>query len=547
MKLAKDTKLGGEIILAEEACYERHHDYLRCPECGEMVFWVRGTEYERGDKSIRKSAYFAHHQGDGLECELRVKSYSQERLLSLYSDAKNQRLSILKKHLEMMLLEGFGLLSIVGEDCSKMSPSQIYKRLEKTYSSHSKIHFQSMPKGRVERFISIAKNQLKKPNVALHPIFNDLQIQDAVKSMRMLDKMTLMYDNLLCHTSYATENTKNAKRVNDLIESRILNRPTKSDNYYTVSGFKNNRKIGREVLDLLFNSYSMRPVIKRFLHCPHFVFLNNVDEATIVLKFFEEICHTVDWLTLINKYSGLDETESIKQKRLDAVKKSQLSFEKMSTDFKYNLADAVNLIKSDEIPSIGYMDAASILSSSIEVLNTANFLSKVTTHRNGLNITYGFYLYLHDNLSKIVDQVRDCLNYDLKKYFSSLLPVTSSGLDACWDDIFMLLTKLFSRHDLSELILQCIVLFEMYRSDMPSANESDVFFCEETAQFIPLDEIALRFLASSIISTQLFCIIADRLKPGELPVMLGHIPFLVNKMLYAPYGVLEQMKNPIAL
>ena len=528
MKLAKDTKLGGEIILAKEACYERHHDYLRCPECGEMVFWVKGTEYERSGKSIKKSAYFAHHQGDGLECELRVKSYSQERLLSLYSEAKNQRLSILQKHLEMMLLDGFSYTEFIGEDCSKMMPYQIYQKLEKRYAKiKAGSKFMKMKLGeavsnrQLARIIEVSRSKL-------HQIVlpSDSELQVWVNSGRIRAKMDSYGIDLILADAISF----NRKKTVNEFQSRALNQSIRSDNFYSISGIKNNQKIAKEVLDLLFNSQSMVSIRNRFLpilcYSESFYALLNLEngEEEFFDKLFRIASYDIDWLTLINKYSGKSSEIESKKQRLKTIS-DDVTF--MSNKFEH--------VKNF---TIGHLEQIDGLSFPVDVIACSRLFFALSIGRRFCPIIDNdFSLYLHNTLPDIVKEVRLLHTLDIRGYFLKINRNLPSDKPS-WEVISENLKRMFSGSDneVSDKILMFLTLFDLYRPCIgnPSNIGSiyDMLLWKETIGLISVPEIVLRMAATPLIVGHTFLAEKAYIKRS-----------VVYKLLFEGYSFFSQEKH----
>lgn len=94
MKYAIFTKLGGELIAADDADYEDYKSFLKCPICKEPVF-LRKSHF-RNDVQI--GSFFVHHKAvkEVSDCELRVAKYQQQDIERLNTAARGQRLDKLR-------------------------------------------------------------------------------------------------------------------------------------------------------------------------------------------------------------------------------------------------------------------------------------------------------------------------------------------------------------------------------------------------------------------------------------------------------------------
>lgn len=98
MKYASLTRIGGELIAADDADYSDYFGFLKCPECYELVFLRKA--FVRGD-GVKVQASFVHHKAvpELSFCELRVGQYSQKDVEAKNSQAREQRLRSLRLHM----------------------------------------------------------------------------------------------------------------------------------------------------------------------------------------------------------------------------------------------------------------------------------------------------------------------------------------------------------------------------------------------------------------------------------------------------------------
>ncbi|MBD6620152.1 hypothetical protein FNW02_31265 [Komarekiella sp. 'clone 1'] len=122
MKYATLGKLGGELIIADEADYNDYKGFLKCPNCKEPVFLRKS--HIRNEIQIPSS--FVHHKAvkEVSACELRVGRYTKQDVEIISAKAKGQRLDKLRislwKYLKHNLTISLKSWSKSAEDVKKV-------------------------------------------------------------------------------------------------------------------------------------------------------------------------------------------------------------------------------------------------------------------------------------------------------------------------------------------------------------------------------------------------------------------------------------------
>lgn len=107
MKHATLTSLGGELIEASGSDYSDYRRLLRCPNCGEPVFWRSG--YLRDGLEVQPT--FVHHKAvpEVSACESRVGAYSKSEIERRAGEARGQRISHLRLYMWRFIRSGLAV------------------------------------------------------------------------------------------------------------------------------------------------------------------------------------------------------------------------------------------------------------------------------------------------------------------------------------------------------------------------------------------------------------------------------------------------------
>ena len=239
-------------------------------------------------------------------------------------------------------------------------------------------------------------------------------------------------------------------------------------------------------------------------------------------RFFDYVTTQVDWLSLLNKYSGSsNEAEIINKEYLEKIRNDSRLAKTFETHDVFTIADNTDLEK---------------LNCPLDVQSCSNLLHSLFKRtRYYLNIGDSYYLYLADSCSEIAEQVKESVNYDIKKFFLKIvpnLPLTQAN----WVDIICThKSRMINFGCTSSNVLSYIILFEIFRPSVHSDVAYDYVF--HGGNTIPLDELVLRFSNVALIASFLHL-------AGWGPERISRA---VLTICFKEYGILEQMKAPIAI
>lgn len=107
MKYAKSLSKLGELVEANTADYDTFKDFLLvCPHCSSSIYLVQAHRRSPSDRQLTDRvvpvagstvpAYFKHHGGEDLECEVYNKSIDSTRVTRSIAIARNQRADIFR-------------------------------------------------------------------------------------------------------------------------------------------------------------------------------------------------------------------------------------------------------------------------------------------------------------------------------------------------------------------------------------------------------------------------------------------------------------------
>jgi hypothetical protein len=133
MQYAKAIYRGGMIFNADDGNYNQSRDLgLKCPFCGQAVFWRQGSKTTRRGKTVHVRSSFCHYgsKDEGQECELRsTRKEGQAYVSKLNTVARHQRLRLYNEHLWEMFVVGLEEASPVVRGRVK----QICKRVQEAF------------------------------------------------------------------------------------------------------------------------------------------------------------------------------------------------------------------------------------------------------------------------------------------------------------------------------------------------------------------------------------------------------------------------------
>jgi hypothetical protein len=100
--------LGGEVITPDLCDYESYKLLgLKCAFCQSPVFLRQGSEYQQGEKSIKRDACFAHFKANAEQSELceakALTKAGKEEIEAIKRKQRNQRMRLYQQQLVRML------------------------------------------------------------------------------------------------------------------------------------------------------------------------------------------------------------------------------------------------------------------------------------------------------------------------------------------------------------------------------------------------------------------------------------------------------------